>query len=106
MYNHQERATTQYKDEVEKQRRSNRLAVWRKGIKMSYGLAIDNGKDVEHLTIFNDDSTTLEYLKSDRKTKITSSPHSHNELIDMMLGHENKTAELIVRKKLEEENNE
>ena len=46
---------TQYKDEVEKQRRSNRLAVWRKGIKMSYGLAIDNGKDVEHLTIFNDE---------------------------------------------------
>tara|TARA_R100001463_G_scaffold59110_1_gene111407 strand:+ start:180 stop:476 length:297 start_codon:yes stop_codon:yes gene_type:complete len=97
---------TQYKDEVEKQRRSNRLAVWRKGIKLSYGLAIDNGKDVEHLTIFNDDSTTLEYLRSDRKTEITPSPHSHDDLIDMMLGDENKTAELIIRKKLAGENNE
>jgi len=97
---------TQYKDEVEKQRRLNRLAVWRKGVKLMYGLAIDNGKDVEHLTIFNDDSTTLEYLKTDRKTEITPSPHSHNDLIDMMLGHENKTAELIIRKKLAGENNE
>ena len=60
---------TQYKDEVEKQRRSNRLAVWRKGVKLMYGLAIDNGKDVEHLTIFNDDSTALEYLKTDRITR-------------------------------------
>ena len=97
---------TQYKDEVEKQRRSNRLAVWRKGIKLSYGLAIDNGKDVEHLTIFNDDSTTLEYLRSDRKTEITPSPHSHDQLVDMMLGNENKIAELIIRKKLAGENNE
>jgi len=97
---------TQYKDEVEKQRRSNRLAVWRKGVKLMYGLAIDNGKDVEHLTIFNDDSTALEYLKTDRKTEITPSPHSHDDLIDMMLGHENKTAELIIRKKLAGENNE
>jgi len=96
---------TQYKDEVEKQRRSNRLAVWRKGIKLIYGVAIDNGKDVEHLTVFNDDSTSLEYLKSDRKTKITPSPHSHDNLIDMMLGHENRTAELIVRQKLLREPN-
>ena len=96
---------TQYKDEVEKVRRSNRLAVWRKGIKLIYGVAIDNGKDVEHLTVYNDDSQTLEYLKSDRKTKITPSPHSHDELIDMMLGHENRTAELIVRQKLLREPN-
>ena len=97
---------TQYKDEVEKQRRSNRLAVWRKGVKLMYGLAIDNGKDVEHLTIFNDDSTALEYLKTDRKTEVTSSPHSHDQLIDMMLGDANKVAELIIRKKLAGENNE
>ena len=86
MYNHQERAMTQYKDEVEKQRRSNRLAVWRKGIKMSYGLAIDNGKDVEHTTIYNDDSQTIEYLKSDRKTETIPSPHSEDDLVDYDAG--------------------
>jgi len=97
---------TQHTEKVEQVRRRNRLNVWRKGIKFTLGQAIDNGKDVEHLTIFNDDSTALEYLKTDRKTEVTSSPHSHDQLIDMMLGDENKEAELIIRKKLAGENNE
>ena len=96
---------TQYKDEVEKVRRSNRLAIWRKGIKLIYGERINEGADVKHLTIYNDDSQTVEYLKSDRKTEITPSPHSEYELIDMMLGHENIAAELIIRQKLLKENN-
>ena len=88
---------TQHIEKVEKQRRSNRLAVWRKGVKFSLGQAIDEGADVEHLTIYNDDSQTTEYLKSDRKTEVTSSPHTTDELIDMMLGSENATAEVMVR---------
>ena len=64
--------------------------------------AIDNGTDVEHLTIYNDDSQTTEYLKSDRKTENIPSPHSINELIDMMMGEENKTAEAMIKKALEQ----
>ena len=88
---------TQHTEKVEQVRRSNRLAVWRKGVKFMLGQAIDEGADVKHLTIYNDDSQTIEYLKSDRKTEITPSPHSINELIDMMLGSENATAEAMVR---------
>jgi len=88
---------TQHIEKVEKQRRSNRLAVWRKGIKFILGERIDEGADVKHLTIYNDDSQTIEYLKSDRKTDVTPSPHATDELIDMMLGSENATAEVMVR---------
>ena len=52
---------TQHTEKVEQVRRRNRLNVWRKGIKFSLGQAIDNGKDVEHTTIYNDDSKTIEY---------------------------------------------
>lgn len=89
---------TQHIEKVEKQRRSNRLAVWRKGIKFILGEAIDEGADAKHLTIYNDDSQTIEYLKSDRKTEVTPSPHTIDELIDMMLGHENATAEQMIKK--------
>ena len=93
---------TQHTDKVEQVRRRNRLDAWRKGIKISLGQAIDNGADVEHLTIYNDDSQTTEYLKSDRKTENIPSPHSINELIDMMMGEENKTAEAMIKKALEQ----
>ena len=89
---------TQHTEKVEQVRIRNRLNVWRKGIKFSLGQAIDNGKDVEHTTIYNDDSKTIEYLKSDRKTEIIPSPHETNDLVDMMLGDENNTAEQIIRK--------
>ena len=89
---------TQHTDKVEKQRRSNRLAVWRKGVKFMLGERIDEGADVKHLTIYNDDSQTIEYLKSDRKTEIIPSPHSQDELVDMMMGDENKTAEAMIRR--------
>ena len=89
---------TQHKEKVEQVRRSNRLAVWRKGIKFILGERIDEGADVKHLTIYNDDSQTIEYLKSDRKTEVTPSPHTTDELIDMMLGHENATAEQMIRR--------
>ena len=88
---------TQHIEKVEKQRRSNRLAVWRKGVKFMLGERIDEGADVKHLTIYNDDSQTTEYLKSDRKTEIIPSPHSQDELVDMMLGHENATAEQMIK---------
>ena len=93
---------TQHADKVEQVRRRNRLDAWRKGVKFSLGQAIDEGADVEHLTIYNDDSQTTEYLKSDRKTEIIPSPHSINELIDMMMGEENKTAEAMIKKALEQ----
>ena len=89
---------TQHIEKVEKQLRSNRLAVWRKGIKFILGERIDEGADVKHLTIYNDDSQTIEYLKSDRKTDVTPSPHTIDELIDMMLGSENATAEKMIRR--------
>jgi hypothetical protein len=62
------------------------------------GQAIDGGKDVMHTTIYNDDSQNIEYLKSDRKTEITPSPHSIDELVKMMMGSENAVAEAIIRK--------
>ena len=62
------------------------------------GERIDEGADVKHLTVYNDDSQTIEYLKSDRKTENIPSPHSINELIDMMMGEENKTAEAMIRR--------
>ena len=89
---------TQHTEKVEQIRRRNRLDAWRKGVKFSLGQAIDEGADVEHLTIYNDDSQTTEYLKSDRKTEIIPSPHSQDELVDMMMGDENKTAEAMIRR--------
>jgi hypothetical protein len=89
---------TQHADKVEQVRRRNRLSAWRKGIKFMVGQAIDGGKDVMHTTIYNDDGQTIEYLKSDRKTEITPSPHSIDELVDMMMGSENAVAEAIIRK--------
>ena len=89
---------TQHADKVEQVRRRNRLDAWRKGVKFSLGQAIDGGEDVMHTTIYNDDGQTIEYLKSDRKTEITPSPHSIDELVDMMMGSENAVAEAIIRK--------
>ena len=89
---------TQHADKVEQVRRRNRLDAWRKGVKFSLGQAIDEGADVEHLTVYNDDSQTTEYLKSDRKTEIIPSPHSEDQLVDMMMGDENKTAEAMIRR--------
>ena len=89
---------TEHTHKVEQVRRRNRLDNWRKGVKFMLGQAIDDGKDVEHTTIYNDDSKTIEYLKSDRKTEIIPSPHETNELVDMMLGDENNFAEQTIRK--------
>ena len=89
---------TQHTDKVEQVRRRNRLDAWRKGVKFMLGERIDEGADVKHLTVYNDDSQTIEYLKSDRKTENIPSPHSINELIDMMMGEENKTAEAMIRR--------
>jgi len=89
---------TQHADKVEQVRRRNRLDAWRKGVKFMLGERIDEGADVKHLTVYNDDSQTIEYLKSDRKTENIPSPHSINELIDMMMGEENKTAEAMIRR--------
>ena len=89
---------TQHADKVEQVRRRNRLDAWRKGVKFMLGERIDEGADVKHLTVYNDDSQTIEYLKSDRKTEIIPSPHSINELIDMMMGEENKTAGAMIRR--------
>ena len=93
---------TQHTDKVDQVRRRNRLDSWRKGVKFSMGESIDNGQDVKHTTIYNDDSQTTEYLKSDRKTEIIPSPHSQDELVDMMMGDENKTAEAMIRKALKQ----
>ena len=93
---------TQHADKVEQVRRRNRLDAWRKGVKFMLGERIDEGADVKHLTVYNDDSQTIEYLKSDRKTENIPSPHSINELIDMMMGEENKTAEAMIKKALEQ----
>ena len=89
---------TQHADKVEQVRRRNRLDAWRKGVKFILGERIDEGADVKHLTIYNDDSQTTEYLKSDRKTENIPSPHSQDELVDMMMGDENKTAEAMIRR--------
>ena len=89
---------TQHTEKVEQIRRRNRLDAWRKGVKFSLGQAIDGGKDVIHTTIYNDDGQTIVYLKSDRKTETTPSPHSIDELVDMMMGSENAVAEAIIRK--------
>jgi len=97
---------TQHTEKVEQVRRRNRLDNWRKGIKFSLGEAINNGADVKHTTIYNDGSQTIEYLKSDRKTETIPSPHSHDELVDLMMRGQTATAEFIIRKLAEEENNE
>ena len=93
---------TQHTDKVDQVRRRNRLDTWRKGIKFSMGESIDNGQDVKHTTIYNDDSQLIEYLKTDRKTETIPSPHSDDELVDVMFRGETATAEAILRKIAEE----
>tara|TARA_R110000764_G_scaffold27041_2_gene64231 strand:- start:941 stop:1153 length:213 start_codon:yes stop_codon:yes gene_type:complete len=66
------------------------------------GESIDNGQDVKHTTIYNDDSQLIEYLKTDRKTETIPSPHSDDELVDVMFRGETATAEAILRKIAEE----
>tara|TARA_R110001599_G_scaffold121604_2_gene293315 strand:- start:750 stop:962 length:213 start_codon:yes stop_codon:yes gene_type:complete len=66
------------------------------------GESIDNGQDVKHTTIYNDDSQLIEYLKTDRKTETIPSPHSDDELVDVMFWGETATAEAILRKIAEE----
>ena len=93
---------TQHTDKVDQVRRRNRLDSWRKGVKFSMGESIDNGQDVKHTTIYNDDSQLIEYLKTDRKTETIPSPHSDDELVDLMFRGETATAEAILRKIAEE----
>jgi len=93
---------TQHTDKVDQVRRRNRLDSWRKGVKFSMGESIDNGQDVKHTTIYNDDSQLIEYLKTDRKTETIPSPHSDDELVDVMFRGETATAEAILRKIAEE----
>ncbi len=93
---------TQHTDKVDQVRRRNRLDTWRKGIKLSMGESIDNGQDVRHTTIYNDDSQLIEYLKTDRKNETIPSPHSDDELVDVMFRGETATAEAILRKISEE----
>jgi len=93
---------TQHTDKVDQVRRRNRLDAWRKGVKFSMGESIDNGQDVKHTTIYNDDSQLIEYLKTDRKTETIPSPHSDDELVDVMFRGETATAEAILRKIAEE----
>ena len=97
---------TQHTEKVEQVRRRNRLDNWRKGIKFSLGETINNGEDVKHTTIYNDDSQTIEYLKSDRKTETIPSPHSEDDLVDLMMRGETATAEAIIRKLAQGEDNE
>jgi len=54
----------------------------------------------------NDDSQTIEYLKSDRKTETIPSPHSEDDLVDLMMRGETATAEAIIRKLAQGEDNE
>jgi len=93
---------TQHTDKVDQVRRRNRLDSWRKGVKFSMGESIDNGQDVKHTTIYNDDSQLIEYLKTDRKTETMPSPHSDDELVDLMFRGETAQAEAILRKLAEE----
>lgn len=93
---------TQHTDKVDQVRRRNRLDSWRKGVKFSMGESIDNGQDVKHTTIYNDDSQLIEYLKTDRKTETIPSPHSDDELVDVIFRGETATAEAILRKIAEE----
>ena len=93
---------TQHTDKVDQVRRRNRLDTWRKGVKFSMGESIDNGQDVKHTTIYNDDSQLIEYLKTDRKTETIPSPHSDDELVDSMFRGETAQAEAILRKLAEE----
>jgi hypothetical protein len=93
---------TQHTDKVDQVRRRNRLDTWRKGVKFSMGESIDNGQDVKHTTIYNDDSQLIEYLKTDRKTETMPSPHSDDELVDLMFRGETAQAEAILRKLAEE----
>ena len=93
---------TEHTQKVEQVRRRNRLDNWRKGIKFSLGETINNGEDVKHTTIYNDDSQLIEYLKTDRKNETIPSPHSDDELVDVMFRGETATAEAILRKIAEE----
>ena len=93
---------TQHTDKVDQVRRRNRLDTWRKGVKFSMGESIDNGQDVKHTTIYNDDSQLIEYLKTDRKTETMPSPHSDDALVDLMFRGETAQAEAILRKLAEE----
>ena len=97
---------TQHTEKVEQVRRRNRLDNWRKVIKFSLGETINNGEDVKHTTVYNDDSQTIEYLKSDRKTETIPSPHSDDDLVDLMMRGETATAEAIIRKLAQGEDNE
>ena len=92
---------TQYKDKVDQQRKLNRLEEWRKGIKMLLHERKSEDKPWKTQIIYKDDSELIQWSNTNHEQKIPS-PHTTEDLIDMMQVEEHEQQRKLFDKKRRE----
>ena len=95
---------TQYKDKVDQQRKLNRLEEWRKGIKMLLHERKSEDKPWKTSITYKDDSELIEWSNTNHKQRIAS-PHTKEELLDMMQVEEHEQQRKLFDKKRRENDN-
>jgi len=94
---------TEYDLKVERQRILIKLEKWRKEIKMILDEKKDPEKPWKFTITYNDDSQVIEWSNSNHKQHIPS-PHSKEDLIDMMKGDEHERQRKLFNQKRRENN--
>jgi len=92
---------TQYKNKVDQQRKLIRLEEWRKGIKMLLHERKSKDKPWKTQIIYKDDSELIEWSNTNHKQRIAS-PHTTEDLIDMMQVEEHEQQRKLFDKKRRE----
>jgi len=92
---------TQYKDKVELQRKLIRLEKWRQDIKMILHERKSEDKPWKLHITYNDDSELIQWSNTNHEQKIPS-PHTTEDLIDMMQVEEHEQQRKLFDKKRRE----
>jgi len=92
---------TQYKDKVEYQRKLIRLEEWRKNIKEILHERKSKDKPWKLHITYKDDSELIEWSNTNHKQRIAS-PHTTEELLDMMQVEEHEQQRKLFDKKRRE----
>ena len=92
---------TQYKDKVELQRKLIRLEKWRQDIKMILHERKSEDKPWKLHITYNDDSELIQWSNTNHEQRIAS-PHTTEDLLDMMELNEHEYQRKLFDKKRRE----
>ena len=92
---------TQYKDKVDQQRKLNRLEKWRQDIKMILHERKSEDKPWKLHITYNDDSELIQWSNTNHEQRIPS-PHTTEDLLDMMELNEHEYQRKLFDKKRRE----